>query len=573
MLQIGGGIMDIVIWTEPSKKFRCCSRMWPEYFTIAFIDDSRTNVIDRKASLIKKDTFKDCAVKSYTDIAQEIMKYPGARIYIDTEIGWCALIAAIESMGEPFSIDSAYVMNLFNHNTIFAKAIAKNITSRRRRLDKSIEAYKKHFYTPINIMYSFKDSRATLQDYTTLGPDDTPIITFLHENDDTLTKPDSRYSAPVMTATEVNYDDSHKIVESDKEYNEVITDDYDSEGSDSVSLDVSDDATEKSEDTKSLEVEEPVETIEESKKHEPVVLKSFELALDKTTITKGENLDELLVANKNNLTLHKRTCDKFKTIRTRYREYFNLEDIVRLKELGELDCSCSCLDNIDEILAAKAEAAKAEPENAVDTIETPADSTKESEITEVIDNNSTEISVETKADENNAKVNTEVTKTVYKDTVIDGGITDEDVDALDLSLPDIAYYIPIDDDEGTGPDAEVTLKEPVSIKTIDTGINVGVLAMQIIKLCNKFDLYCTTKDDEAKIVTAAGAWKFNYKERPITLYHQNSKTAYGGLKNSEYHIQGNDFYSPLDIIGYIVKHDNYKIVSAIEMARDKYKFI
>ena len=98
--------------------------------------------------------------------------------------------------------------------------------------------------------------------------------------------------------------------------------------------------------------------------------------------------------------------------------------------------------------------------------------------------------------------------------------------------------------------------------------NIALLGRQVIKLCNKYDLYCHIIDETAYILTSAGSWKFRYDERPITLYHLNSKSMHGGKKNIDYHIQGSDLYSPLEVIVFIIKHDSAVINKTLNELKD-----
>ena len=88
---------------------------------------------------------------------------------------------------------------------------------------------------------------------------------------------------------------------------------------------------------------------------------------------------------------------------------------------------------------------------------------------------------------------------------------------------------------------------------------ISPLAKQIIKICNHYDIYCAVYGDDVNILTAAGDWKFNYLNRPIVLYHRNYHPNTSVKAKYEYHRQDMEFYSPIDAIIYIIKHDNKRI--------------
>ena len=101
--------------------------------------------------------------------------------------------------------------------------------------------------------------------------------------------------------------------------------------------------------------------------------------------------------------------------------------------------------------------------------------------------------------------------------------------------------------------------KPIKNEKLEIPLDIGALGRQIIKICEAYDIYCAIYDSTASILTAAGGWKFDYTKRPIKLYHQNYKTMKGTKENTEYHLQNGEYYSPIDAIAYIIKHDNKRI--------------
>lgn len=608
--------MDIIVWTEPSKKFRHLSRGWAEFFTVGVIDDNgKTTIFDKKSTLTKEETFNECCIKSFKNIAEEIIKYPGSRIYVDTPSTWCALACAIEGIGTNIEIDSVYVLNAFNHNMIFKRSVASNIESRRKRLLKMVDCYRRHLFTPAHEMYIDDNTDDTIQDYTSMHVDEDPIITFTHNNLDTELKPDAKYytvkgldlrmddptigrkdkgSAKVDNEdaevndenTEVNKEDSNRddnLDADDTTANNVdatngAADDNDNAtdivntadtneptGEVCVGQSINEDIQEQS-DSSNNEVTDETDSLASvsgSNAKKSIISKKamgiVELQIEKPEITDKNIYGKYLIATRTGATIHTTCCPQCNKIRDKNRIYFNASDMEELKKLGYIECYwCkSIISGTND----------SENNTETDDNDTNAVNIKDEqpEVTEQKLESSTSIDSTEKEEllNNNQGIKT-VEQEIYEDIP-----TSEDIDSIDDTLPGLSDYLTLEDDEKS--DEDVTIKEDVKVSKIeDTKSNNGVLALQIIQLCNKFNLYCSIDGDIAKIITTAGGWKFNFRERPITLYHQNARTAHGGFKNSEYHIQGNDFYSPLDVVGYIIKHDNNKVMQAVSLIREKY---
>lgn len=176
-------------------------------------------------------------------------------------------------------------------------------------------------------------------------------------------------------------------------------------------------------------------------------------------------------------------------------------------------------------------------------------------------------------DENNHDVtqkvdNHEESKIIQ--TEIKGDAEDKHDDSSVIKIDEVIEKITIPDDNCDSNNNEVNNEEtsnnshddkPNESKDINNKIpsDIGALGRQIIKICEAYDIYCAIYDSTAVILTAAGGWKFDYTDRPIKLYHQNYKSMNGTKENSEYHLQSGEFYSPIDAIAYIIKHDSKRI--------------
>ena len=89
---------------------------------------------------------------------------------------------------------------------------------------------------------------------------------------------------------------------------------------------------------------------------------------------------------------------------------------------------------------------------------------------------------------------------------------------------------------------------------------VNPLGVSVLKICSKFGMYYELrKDTSVCIKTASGTWIFNYIERPIKLMHMNYEYKPNSDKFKQYHNQNIKFKAPIDVIEYIIKHDNDRI--------------
>lgn len=610
--------MDIIVWTEPSKKFRHLSRGWAEFFTVGVIDDNgKTTIFDKKSTLTKEETFNECCIKSFKNIAEEIIKYPGSRIYVDTPSTWCALACAIEGIGTNIEIDSVYVLNAFNHNMIFKRSVASNIESRRKRLLKMVDCYRRHLFTPAHEMYIDDNTDDTIQDYTSMHVDEDPIITFTHNNLDTELKPDAKYYT--VKGLDLRMDDptigrkdkgSTKVDNEDAEVNDdTEVNDENTEVNKEDSLDA-DDATANNDDTTNgiaddnnddatdtVNTEDAAESASETCNEQSInadiqeqadssnnevtdetdslasvggsnakksiiskrAMSIVELQIEKPEITDKNIYGKYLIATRTGATIHTTCCPQCNKIRDKNRIYFNASDMEELKKLGYIECYwCKSIISGTN-----------DSENNTETDDNDTNTVNIKEVQPEVIEQKLESSTSIDSTEKEELLNNNQDIKTVEQEISEDIPTSEDIDSIDDTLPGLSDYLALEDDEQS--DEDVTIKEDVKVSKIeDTKSNNGVLALQIIQLCNKFNLYCSIDGDIAKIITTAGGWKFNFRERPITLYHQNARTAHGGFKNSEYHIQGNDFYSPLDVVGYIIKHDNNKVMQAISLIREKY---
>lgn len=72
----------------------------------------------------------------------------------------------------------------------------------------------------------------------------------------------------------------------------------------------------------------------------------------------------------------------------------------------------------------------------------------------------------------------------------------------------------------------------------------------LTELCDRYKMHIKFKGGVAFVTTIAGEWQFRYNDRPIQLFHSNSKKGKGDLHNQRIR-----FYSPLDVIRYIYFHE------------------
>ena len=84
---------------------------------------------------------------------------------------------------------------------------------------------------------------------------------------------------------------------------------------------------------------------------------------------------------------------------------------------------------------------------------------------------------------------------------------------------------------------------------------VDVWASHLVSVCNRYGIWAEISGSTVLVSTIAGDWKFDFTERPIELYHKNYKNTSGSIANYEYHKQDITLYSPIDALGYIIRHD------------------
>ncbi len=72
----------------------------------------------------------------------------------------------------------------------------------------------------------------------------------------------------------------------------------------------------------------------------------------------------------------------------------------------------------------------------------------------------------------------------------------------------------------------------------------------LTELCDRYKMHIKFKGGVAFVTTISGEWQFRYNDRPIQLFHSNSKKGKGDLHNQRIR-----FYSPIDVIRYIYFHE------------------
>ena len=235
---------------------------------------------------------------------------------------------------------------------------------------------------------------------------------------------------------------------------------------------------------------------------------------------KTSEVEKKFVSNRGIGKYHTLDCPWATMIKEENRVYMNEDEL-----LPNLKPCTKCISNMNK----KIKLTKKEPKTTEDNA-TPIIVEQKQTATEVEEDinkqNSTEV-VKT------AEVVEPVTEMVAEDnTEVSEVVTHPSVASTDKSSDNTSVKIPSD---------------------------IGALGRQIIKICEAYEIYCAIYNTTAVILTAAGGWKFDYTDRPIKLYHQNYKSINGTKENSEYHLQSGDFYSPIDAIAYIIKHDSKRI--------------
>lgn len=118
---------------------------------------------------------------------------------------------------------------------------------------------------------------------------------------------------------------------------------------------------------------------------------------------------------------------------------------------------------------------------------------------------------------------------------------------------------------------EIEVETPEEVKksgVVSVG-DYGLIAKQLVDICNKYKICGTMTGSTMRVVTASGSWYFNYVTRPIKLYHLNYDTKGTSSANFEYHKQSVLLDSPLDALVYIIKHDNARIERLLAEALNK----
>lgn len=73
-------------------------------------------------------------------------------------------------------------------------------------------------------------------------------------------------------------------------------------------------------------------------------------------------------------------------------------------------------------------------------------------------------------------------------------------------------------------------------------------------ICDQYQIHVKFKSGVATVTTAAGEWFFRYNDRPIQLFHKNGTEGAINPKVAV-HNQNLRFYSPVDVLRYIMLHD------------------
>ena len=94
----------------------------------------------------------------------------------------------------------------------------------------------------------------------------------------------------------------------------------------------------------------------------------------------------------------------------------------------------------------------------------------------------------------------------------------------------------------------------------DNIVHIKVLSSQLIKVLDKLEICYKIDGYVVDIFTIAGAWRFNYVDYPIKLYHMNRNKPNIGW----YHLQPGIYDSPIEAIEFIVNHDNNRVKHILE---------
>jgi len=80
---------------------------------------------------------------------------------------------------------------------------------------------------------------------------------------------------------------------------------------------------------------------------------------------------------------------------------------------------------------------------------------------------------------------------------------------------------------------------------------------KLYETCSRYGMKVSFKSGTAYVSTYGGDWHFVYNDRPITLYHKNSRPVKNKSgKTVKYsHVQPIQLYSPLHALAYIRNHD------------------
>ena len=78
--------------------------------------------------------------------------------------------------------------------------------------------------------------------------------------------------------------------------------------------------------------------------------------------------------------------------------------------------------------------------------------------------------------------------------------------------------------------------------------------------CAEYNFRCGFLDQSVIITTALAAWKFDYHESRITLYHENTvKIDFATGNPARFHVQfAKRNIEPLEVVEYIAKHDAWR---------------